>query len=303
MKPFFSFLLFILAMNICVAQTAENAYLIKSAKAYKDFMFRNEATKADIKELDNNVPERLRPVADFIAEAIKSNNKIFTSKYLSRPSSTVLKDIFIVRAINLNIRQDSPADNNKLIDSLNNAVISDYELLDNYYEMIFTAVGNKNQPFDLRKADLKLNEYGLKDDTEKGIVFLRCFEFCGKTIWGYINVAKPQNTAEAMNYINKFPKVNGRPYFQYTDFSFPDFEMNIIKDKGLQSYKGFYLHKFYELLLSHLLTLNKEGASEKDKNDLLLGSILKETNYYKYTAYKETLEKIFKVQENNRPGN
>jgi hypothetical protein len=297
MKPIFFFLLFILPVSFCSAQSPENAYLIQAAKSYKDFMFRNEAIKADIKVLNSNVPERLKPLAEFIAETIQSDNKIFTSKYLNRPASTVLKDIYIVRAINLNIRQENPSDNNKLIDSLNNALISDYELVDNYYSMIFTAVGNKNQPFDMKKSDLKLNEYGLKDDTEKGIVFLRCFEFCGKTIWGYINVAKPQNTAEAMNYINKFPKVNGRPYFQYTDFSFPDFEMNIIKDKGQQSYKGFYLHKYYELLLSHLLTLNKEGASEKEKNDLLLGSILKDTNYYKYTAYKETLEKIFKVQE------
>jgi hypothetical protein len=297
MKPFFFFLIFILHLRFCSAQSSENTYLIQAAKSYKDFMFRNEATKADIRTLNSNVPERLKPVADFIAEAIKSDNKIFTSKYLNRPASTVLKDIYIVRAINLNIRLENPADNNKLIDSLSNASISDYELLDNYYGMIFTAVGNKNQPFDMKKSDLKLNEYGLKDDTEKGIVFLRCFEFCGKTIWGYINVAKPQNTAEAMNYINKFPKVNGRPYFQYTDFLFPDFEINIIKGKGLQSYKGYYLHKYYDLLLSHLLTLNKEGASEKDKNDLLLGSILKESNYYKYTAYRETLEKIFKARE------
>jgi hypothetical protein len=297
MRPILLFLLFILQFVICKAQSSENAYLIQVAKGYKDFMFRNEATKADIKALNSNVPERLKPVADFIVEAIKSDNKIFTSKYLNRPASTVLKDIYIVRAVNLNIRQENPADNNKLIDSLKNVSISDYELLDNYYGMIFTAVGNKNQPFDLKKSDLKLNEYGLKDDTEKGILFLRCFEFCGKTIWGYINVAKPQNTAESINYINKFPKLNGRPYFQYTDFSFPDFEMNIIKDKGRQSYKAYYLHKYYELLLSHLLTLNKEGATEKEKNDLLLGSILKETNYYKYTAYKETLEKIFKVQE------
>jgi hypothetical protein len=76
-----------------------------------------------------------------------------------------------------------------------------------------------------------------------------------------------------------------------------DFEMNIIKNKGLESYKGYYLDKYYETLLSHLICLSKEAGSEKEKNDLLLGSILKDRNLYKYTKYKETLESIFKEQK------
>ena len=162
--------------------------------------------------------------------------------------------------------------------------------------MLFVAAGNKNQPFDFSGTDLKLKDYNLKDDTEKGILVLNAINICNKTVWGYMNIAKPANTKKAFEYIKKFPKINGRPYYQYTEFYFPDFETNIIEGKGLQSYKSYYLNKFYETLLFHLVCLNKEGATEKEKQDLLLGSILKENKLYKYTEYQKTLESIFKEQ-------
>lgn len=264
---------------------------------YKDFMFRNEPTKNDLKELKSNIPDNLETSNEFIVQTITTENKLLKDEFLTRPDNQVLKQIYIIRAINLNLREENQLDNNKLIDSLLAEEIPVYELVDNYYGMLFTAVGNKNQPFNLSNIDFNLKDYNLNDDTEKGILFLRCMDYCGKTIWGYMNVVKPPNTQKAYDNIAKFPKFNGRPYYQYNDFYFNDFEMNIVKDKGIQSYKSYYLDKYYETLLSHLICLNKEGGTEKDKNDLLLGSILKERNLYKYTKYQETLEEIFKEQK------
>jgi hypothetical protein len=137
----------------------------------------------------------------------------------------------------------------------------------------------------------------LRDDTEKGIFFLNALTMCGRMIWGYMNVVKPANTKKAYAHIKKFPKFNGQPYYQYNDLFFPDFEMNILKGKGMQSYKGYYLDKYYETLLSHLLCLNQERRPEKEKNDLLLGSILKDRSLYKYTRHQPTLEEIFAVRK------
>jgi len=275
-------------------QVTENSKMIELAKTYKDFMFRNEPTKDVLKDLKSDVPVNLKVATEFIAQSITTKNKLLSQPFISRPDDKVLKQIFIIRAINLNLREENQVDNDKLIDSLSSKELPTYELVDNYYGMVFTAVGNKNQPFDLSKTDFKMKEYNFKDDTEKGIMFLRCMDYCGKTIWGYMNVVKPPNTSKAYDNIKQFPKFNGRAYYQYTDFYFIDFEMNIVKDKGIQGYKSYYLDKYYETLLSHLICLNKEGGSEKEKNDLLLGSILKERNLYKYTKYKETLEDIFK---------
>lgn len=278
-------------------QVTENQKMIELGKTYKDFMFRNEPTKQVLKEVKDDVPANLKTATDFIVQTISKKNQLLTKSYLSRPDDKVLRQIYIIRAINLNLREENSVDNIKLIDSLSNKDIPTYELIDNYYGMVFSAVGNKNQPFDLSKIDFKMKEFNFKDDTEKGIFFLRCMRDCNSVIWGYMNVVKPPNTKEAYKYIKKYPKFNGQPYFQYTDFYFTDFEMNIIKDKGIQDYKSYYLDKLYETLLFHLICLNKEGGSEKEINDLLLGSILKERNLYKFTKYKETLEDIFKEQK------
>jgi hypothetical protein len=278
-------------------QVTESQKMIELGKIYKDFMFRNEPTKDILKDIKSDVPENLKVATEFITQTITTKNKLLSQSFLSRPEDKVLKQIYIIRAINLNLRQENQVNSNKLIDSLSSKNISTYELIDNYYGMVFTAVGNKNQPFDLSKTDFKMKDYNFKDETEKGIMFLRCMDYCGKTIWGYMNVVKPANTSKAYDNIKMFPKFNGQHYYQYTDFYFTDFEMNIIQDKGIQSYKSYYLDKYYETLLSNLICQNKEGGSEKEKNDLLLGSILKERNLYKYTKYKETLESIFKEQK------
>ena len=280
---------------LCFGQLSENQKMIELAKVYKDFMFRNVPPKDILKNLKTGTSENLKVATEFFSQTVTSNNKLLTKPFLSRPDDKILKQIYIIREINYNLKEENQIDNAKLIDSLSKKVIPTYELIDTYYGLIFTAVGNKNQPFDFSKIDFKLKEYNLKDDTEKSILFLRCMDYCGSTIWGYMNIAKPVNTAKAYANIKKFPKFNGLPYYQFTDFYFTDFEMQIFDDQGIQSYKNHYLDKYYEVLLTHLICIHKEGGSEKEKNDLLLGSILKERNLYKYTQHKQTLEDIFKV--------
>jgi hypothetical protein len=282
---------------LATGQKTENQKLIELGKAYKNFMFSNEPTKDELNKIKSDVPERLKTSAAFIVQTITTKNKLLTAAYLSRPDDNVLKQIYIIAAINANLRTENQIDNNKLIDSLSGSQISAYELLDNYYDMLFIAMGNKNKPFNLSNTDLKPDEYGLKDDTEKGIMVLKAIASCGTEIWGYMNIVKPANTRKAYENIKKFPKINGRPYYQYMDFYFPDFEMKITEELDKQSYKGYYLNKFYEVLLSHLICLSKEGATEKEELDLKLGSILKENKLYKYTKYKETLEHIFELQK------
>ena len=223
--------------------------MIELAKIYKDFMFRNEAPKDVLKDLNRNIPENLKPATAFISEAISSKSSLLSTEFLSRPDIKTLRDIYIIRAINLNIRKENQVDNYNLIDSLLKKEISAYELLDNYYEMLFTSVGNKNQPFNLSKINLNLKDYNLLDETEKGILVLQAMNLCGTSIWGYMNIPKPANTKKALEFINKFPEINGRPYYQFTDFYFKDFEMIIIEDEGPQSYKSYYLNKFFETLL------------------------------------------------------
>lgn len=273
--------------------TELNSELIELAKIYRDFMFRNNATEYAYEKLDKIESIELVKSVNFIKETITSNNELTTNKFLTLPDKETLYHIYIIRRINWNIREENPKDNEELIQELSNKIIQRYELIDSYYSMLFSGVGNKNQPFDLSKVVFRIDDYGLNDDTEKGIFFLKAMQFCGTTIWGYMNVVRPPNYKKALEYIANFPKFNDQKYYQYLDFGFEDFEMEIEKDKGIESYKHYYINKYYQTLLYHLMCLNQKKKYKEERENLLLGSILKEKNYYKYSKNQETLESLF----------
>ncbi len=291
-------LILVLITNIQLTKATElNSELIELAKVYRNFMFRNNATDYAFEKLEKINSSELQKTVAFIKEAITTNNNLTTDKFLILPDKETLYQIYIIRRINWNIREENPKNNEELILELRNKNVPRYELIDSYYSMLFSSVGNKNQPFDLSEVDFRIDNYKLNDDTERGIFFLKTMQFCGTTIWGYMNVVKPPNYKKALQYINKYPKFNGQKYYQYLDFGFEDFEMEIVKDKGIKSYKYYHINKYYQTLLYHMMCLNQKKKYKKERENLLLGSILKEKNYYKYSKNKETLESFFRTMK------
>jgi hypothetical protein len=268
-----------------------NDGLIELGKSYRQFMFRNNPPENVLSSLDKYDNTELAFVADFIQETIRPSSKILSDKFLHRPTDKDLKQIYIVRQINLNVRKENPTDNNQLIETLNKKDITTQELVDNYYSMVFAAYGNKVDPYDLSTTDFQLNDYGLKDDTEKGIFFLESMRLNGLLIFGYMNIVKPPNYSKALEFINKYPRYNGSPYYQFIDLNFPDFKINIESETKQQSYKEYYIDKYYETLLSHLDCLREVGEKEKIY-DLVLGSLLKEDIYYKYSKREKDIKKL-----------
>lgn len=203
------------------------------------------------------------------------------------PADETLNNIYYIIMSGANDK-----DNNALWENLKKSTIPRANLVDNYYALLFIAAGNKNRPFDMANYNLTLSDYGLKDDTEKGIFFLRCMELCGKMVWGHMHLATPASTKQALLQIKKYPKINGLKYFQYTALDFPDFPINIAGESGPQSYKFYYMNKYYDLLISHVACLNREKASKDDINALVTTSIINNRSLFKYTTNKAKLESI-----------
>ena len=287
--------IYLILTVISITSYAQNEIdkLVEFGKAYKNFMFINSPTNEFLKNLESNVPSNMMATKDFIIQTIEPKTKIIDKKYLTLPNDETLKYIYVIRQINYNIHDGEPITNHEVAKEYLQKDISRNELINAYYGMVFASYGNKIKPFNMSKINFRLSDYNLSNDTEKSIFFLRCMEFCGKNIWGLINIAKPANTKDAYELITKFPTFDGMKYYQYNDFNFTDFEIAIIKDKGLMSYKEYYIDKYYEILLSHLLCLQKEKRSEKEYHELLLGSILKDKKLYKYSKNKDTLESLF----------
>jgi hypothetical protein len=265
--------------------------LIELGKVYKQFMFRNNPPEAVIASLEKYDNTELSFAAKFIKETIKSNSNILSDEFLKRPGDIDLKFIYIVRQVNLNAIKEKPKDNSELVNDLLEKEVATPELVDNYYSLLFTAYGNKVRPYDLSKVDFQLNNYGLKDETEKGIFFLVSMRLNGLMIFGYMNIVKPPNYEKAFELISKFPMYNGSPYFQFTDLNFPDFKIKIESEGKPESYKGYYINKYYETLLSHLYCLRNKGEKEKIY-DLVLGSILREEIYFKYSKKEKEIKQL-----------
>lgn len=274
-----------------------NTEIIDLAKIYKNFMFRNSPSESTFSQLGYISSPELASSKKFITETITTDNKLTTDEFLKLPDEQTLKYLYIIRRVNWNLSEDVPMDNVELIEDLSKKEISRYERIDSYYDMLFSGVGNKNRPFDLSEINFEPFKYDLKDDTEKAIFFFKAMDLCGMTIWGYMNIVKPPNYKAAKEHIDNYPKFNGQPYYQYSDFGFADFEMEIEQGKGKESYKSYYLDRYYDTLLSHLQCLAQKKKYKEARRDLLLGSILQSENYYKYSKKKELLESLFTTVE------
>jgi hypothetical protein len=283
---------------LAFGQMTEKQKLIEISKTYMTYMGLNQPSKRIVRDLRSHTPKDLRTATNFIIQTITPNNKLLTRHYIKRPDDKVLKQLYIVRAIYLNLRCNGGAfDNGKIVDSLINEDIPTCESLYNYYLTLFMAVSNKNRPFDLSKVNFKMDRYNFNNDMEKGIFFLNCISMCDIMISGYINYAKPANINKAYSYIKKFPKFDGGPYYQYNDFYFLNSNRSYVQDKTFHNYIGFALKRYYDLLLSHLTCLREEGGSEDEINHLLIGSILCDKSLYKYSRDKKVLEELFKFKK------
>jgi hypothetical protein len=284
----------IASVRLSYGQTTKfNSELVDLAKTYRSFHFSNNPPPDVFSQLNSMASPELIVAKEFITELIKTNNNLTSKKFLSKPDSVTLKSLYIIRGLNWTMHEANPTDYNLLIDSLLHEN-SDYnELLACYYGMLFSAIGNKNRPFDMEDINFSLWDYNLQNDTEKGIFFLMSMETFGTLIWGYMNIPQPPNYKEALRYIAKYPKYNGQPYYQFLDLNFKDFNLTIDKRDPKGSFKKYYLNKYMNTLLYHCLCLSQKNKHDQKRNDVLLGSILKNESYWDYFSNRAVLEKIF----------
>jgi hypothetical protein len=278
------------------AQDLNTNDIIELGRYYSNFMFGTEAPSATEKELGNGFDTRMTKAVAFIKEGTRTGNELLTPTYLKLPDETTLKIIYMVNALHQNPHKKHVMEKDRLVDSLKTVNVPRNELIHEYYSVLFTVVGNKNQPFNMGKVNFKMKDYELHSDEERAIFYLECMEMCGSQIFGFMNIVKPPNTAKALEYIKKFPSFDGLKYHHYTDLHFKDFKLVLINDHPAESYADHYLDKLYDVLLSHLLCLNDGKKNDEKINDLLLGSILKDPSLYEHTRNKPTLERIFQKQ-------
>jgi len=68
--------------------------------------------------------------------------------------------------------------------------------------------------------------------------------------------------------------------------------MELFNDKGLQSYKDYFINKLFETLMNHAVCLKSESSQDKVQ-DLLMKSELKNKTLWKHTELQDVLSTIF----------
>ena len=294
----------IISIN-CFGQNNLEADLIKLAKIYKQNHGWGTLDNRTIAHIETYKDTKLETVANTIKELCTKKNNILDEEFIYRPDSITLKYFHTIIMINFNMFDKKPKDNKQIAMKYLNKDVSVYEQIMHYYSSIFTSITNKHTEIirtdsgmvinksldDLSHINWYLDDFGFKDETEEAIFFLVFIKFKERNIVPSITEPKYEFIYES---INKLPKINSKPYYYYQNFFFKDVKMNINKRK--QSFKKYYLKIYYNLLLTHYFALVSLKKPQSEVYELLLSSILKDRNYYKYCDNKDILKDIFKKQ-------
>lgn len=257
MKNLITFILLILTLN-CFSQE-KNSDLILLADAFHKYHAWSIDDNSIFDRINNIKAKDLQDEKEFIGELIKSNNDILNPKYLAKPDSSTLKNIFIIRGINYNLYSENPKDNNLVIEELKNKDISHSELLACYYDLIFSILVNKHDDLDMSTIDFQFSKLKLFTKEEKEIFFLSSLKSIVYDVWLDKELSDNIDYNETRKEFLRFPKYNGLPYYQFQELGFSGFQIELLNIKELK--KGY--DSLLNVLNCHSILLKNQKESLK----------------------------------------
>lgn len=246
--------------------------------------------KNAIEDLEKLRTEKLSNIIDVLQTQSKQSIEILDKKYLNRPTYDDLVMWYVIREIHYNLtdKENKPKASIEVAKEFINKKIDDKWLLDNYYHRLYGAVAMIFNETDLSKYNIELDNYGLKSNTEKAIVFLNLMDALG-TRFKVLQMMK--NYKKLIEFSSRMPKFNGKEYFYYTDFEYEDFEW--IGHRKIEMFNERHIGLLYEIILSHMNAVS-EINGKKEIIDIYQNSIMTKPEYFKYSSHKSELKKLYK---------
>ncbi len=221
---------------------------------------------------------KLTTLIDTLLVVGKGDGMILSEQFLKRPGDDDLYMWYVVREVHYNLTNDSKKrrPNIEVAKETLAKKIDSRWLLDNYYYRVRAGIAMHFNNADLSGFDLKTDNFGLKDKTERAIFFLNVMEAVGGG--RFMVLLATQNYKRIVEFSNRFPKFDGNEYYTYKDFDYPDFGW--IGHEKLESYNLRHLDRFYITLVAHYRAeteLNNKSLNEK----IFKESILNEPKYFR----------------------
>lgn len=268
--------------------------IIKLAKIYKSYHV-SQPTDSIYNQLDSIEIEELIGAKIFIKELIKEKNNIADDKFITKPDSSTLRNLYLIRGLTWNMfnSQFGGTENEKFgLDSLLAETTNYHEQFANYYSMLYTSILNKNRPLDMSTINFDLDKYNFENDEEKGIFFLESMETLGTLISGYFYI-DPPNFEKAMSIIKNYPTFDDQEYYKFKNVDFEDFDFTYSSKDPKGSYKKYQLNKLMNTILSHAMCLSQDAKTMDKMQNIIGNSILINRDYWKYYEAPEILEQIY----------
>jgi hypothetical protein len=288
---------FILLAAFCQAQTDNQEFenLVKLGELYsRNVNCTGEEFKVTAQALRT---DNLNHIIDAMIAVGEGDSRLLSKEFLNRPSETELKYWYVIREIHYNNQSKAtpPKANRDVAREVLEKEVDSRWLLDNYYYYrIRGGVATMFNKADLRETDLNLDHYGLKDDTEKAILF---FSVTTALTQRFKVLVMVKNFDKLLEFAGRMPTVNGRPYFEYTAFQFSDFEWQGYDT--MESYKKRHIGNLYGAIGAYLTALTEKSRSDEIAR-LYDRSILSSPDYFMYSGGMEKdLQELYRRTKQN----
>jgi hypothetical protein len=293
MKFFFSLFLLTCTIINVNAQVKLSDKDFNNLLALTDLYSHNNMCKgpAFAKSADSLRTPALNHMVDVLIATGRADTSIMGKQFLSRPPHDELVLWYVMREVHYN-RIDTAKNKPSSDEIAKNTLAKNIDerwLVHNYYYFLDSGIAMLFNTADLSKMNIDIDGLGLKDETEKGIFFLSISDYLVRG--RFMVLTHMKNYKRLMQYAVKMPLFNGKSYFYFTDLQFPDFDWSgYSNEKG--TYKETHVGGLIGTLAAHLAALvntgDKDGARE-----LYINSILHKPEYFKYSAEKDMLQKIY----------
>lgn len=266
----------------------ETANLVKVGEVYsRDVNLRGADVASSLNEHRSTKLERL---IDTLLAINKGDGSILEERFLKRPSDEELYLWYALREIHYNRtnKEKEPRPNAEVAKETLSKKIDRRWLVDNYYFRIRSGIGMHFNEADLSKTDLRIEQLGLKDNTEKAIFFFNVMQALGGG--RFLVLQSVGNFQRIRDFTKRFPTFDGKPYFEFTAFDYEDFDW--IGYEKVESYNSRHLDTYYATLIGHYRA--EAEAGDKARADMIRKrSILNEPKYFRFSSNASLLQSIF----------
>jgi hypothetical protein len=244
--------------------------------------FRNSVEKLRTTNLDH--------IIDAMIAVGQGDKKLLTNEFLSRPNELELKYWYVIREIHYNnvSKEKEPRPNDIVAKEVLESTIDERWLLDNYYYRIRGGIAKIFNDADLSEYNFNINDYGLKNQTEKAMLY---FALTDAMTQRFKVLQMLKNYDKLLEFAKKLPTINDKPYYEYVDFDFDDFDWAGY-DKT-ESYKERHIGNVFQSVNAYFSAYTEKKETEKMR-EIYFNSILFIPKYFKYSgAMENDLKEIY----------